>query len=65
MKLELKNKHFKLHNNVKHYYAQVIKDNKLIEVEISKKQYNRAEIGHKIEIIRDCTFTIIESYKEE
>ena len=66
MKLELKEKRMETINGVKHYYAHVLKNNKLLEVEITKRQYNRTEIGAKIEIFRDCKYTVLKkSVKEE
>lgn len=66
MKLELKAKHVETVNNVRHYYAQVVKNNKLLEVEITKRQYNRTDVGSRIEIHRDCKYSVLEkSIKEE
>lgn len=46
-------------NDVKRYYAQVERDGRAIEVEITKRQYNRTEVGNNIEIFRDCKYTIL------
>ena len=52
MKLPLHKKFVVSENNTKKYYAVVEKDEKMLKVEIAKKQYNRTEIGDKIEIKR-------------
>lgn len=65
MKLELKAKHEENVNGVRHYYAHVVRNNKLLEVEITKRQYNRTEVGDKLEITRNCKHTVLKKNVEE
>lgn len=56
MKLLLKRKFIEENHNCKKYYAIVEKDDKLVKFEIAKRQYNRTEVGSRIEITRFADF---------
>lgn len=61
MKLEMKSKRVESVNGVKHYYATVMRNKDLVEVEITKRQFNRTESGERIEICRGNKGTVIKS----